>query len=165
MRQIRDVDDPRPARSWRRIGLLLLTVALLSYRPTAMTLDSDLQPVSQARVVPDPRPLKTWQRTMLTAVVVGLLSVGLFCFVDRTDLPTGALKVVAAVFAVYGTFAQVYLAADHGAARRRSESDAAYGKRLRWRDMGEMLAWAALGTGVICVVVAEAIDSGLAGSG
>jgi hypothetical protein len=108
--------------------------------------------------IDDPTPAAFSRRFL--GLLVGVVTVsGVYGAALALGLPTSGLKMWAAVAGVYGTFAQLYLAADHGPARRSSENDDQYNKRHYWRDRGDMLAWAALGASVLAVVVAELSDA------
>jgi hypothetical protein len=107
---------------------------------------------------PNPRLNAFWRILILIVVAVAL-----FVFLSSLAKPgagTDGLKVFAAAFGVYGTFAQIHLASYEGPAQRVGEDVDAYKKRLRRRDTGDLLAWSALGASVLFVAAAELSEAG-----
>jgi hypothetical protein len=84
---------------------------------------------------------------------------GLYTVFVQTGASTAYLKVFGAVLGLFGTVTQFYLAADHGPARRQTETVDQYKKRKKWRDGGDGSAWAALGASVLAIAVAEIADA------
>ena len=105
-------------------------------------------------LAPDP----AWgrgQRILWSTIAVIVIAAIMILIAAYSPGSRQGLKIGAAVFGAAGTLTQMFLAADGGPSRRKSESNDEYGRRMRRRDKWDVKAWAAIGVSAIAVAAAE----------